>query len=211
MEETMAHAYTRASNLRAILLRAGCPEVITNCKDAFKKLLSAQNRNSLETMMRTLPSLASGQTPPIPSGRITHNLPPDVLSAFEQSSIEFESEAYILSDITLRGLTYSVSTKHLGNSCVIISRGSHRVPAQIRHIIQFDDEHIYLAIRRHKRTPWQNDQYSRYSGIGATLWTPMFKDLEIIPSTSLICHFAYLPIIKACNEAIAVLPLWRGA
>ena len=42
MEETIARAYARSANLRALLLKSGCPEVIRHSEVFFNKLLDPQ-------------------------------------------------------------------------------------------------------------------------------------------------------------------------
>jgi hypothetical protein len=49
MEETMAHGYSRSSNLRAIFTSSKCPEVITHAAPFFNKLVNVQTRGTLVT------------------------------------------------------------------------------------------------------------------------------------------------------------------
>lgn len=49
LEVTVAYAFARASNLRAILFKSGCPEVIKHTEIIFHKLVDPQLRDSLQT------------------------------------------------------------------------------------------------------------------------------------------------------------------
>lgn len=57
LEETISASYTRAANLRALPLKAGCPEVLQNCEKIFAKLLDPYLRNTLPTDTNILDSL----------------------------------------------------------------------------------------------------------------------------------------------------------
>lgn len=209
----MAHAYTRSANLRAILLKGGCPEVITNCEEAFRSLLAPDNRNSVQTLLRVLPPLAGVPTPPIPPTRTFKQLPSDLLQAFTICDIEAPLRGILHADITIHGLTYSTSTKHAGNSCVFFKSTSRSsVPGRISHIVQFDDDTIFLGVRRHRSKSLKNDPFARYQDIGARLWDDHLSNIEIIKLGDVICHFACLPVIlPGGDSAAAILPLWRGS
>lgn len=207
----MARAYTRSSNLRAILQREGCPEVISNCQEAFRKLISPQTHNPLITMMRVLPSLSQPDLPLVPEGRIKRALPRELLDTLRRSFPHLPSSGYVLSDITIRGLTYSTSTKHGGNSCIMIASEPSNAPAQIASIVQFDDNMIFLTVRRHKGMNLRCDPFSSYGGVRAGIWAKAQFPLEAIQVSAVVCHFACLPLASTyCEEAIAIVPLWRG-
>ena len=55
LERTMAESYTRSANLRALMLKPECPEVVRNCMPMFKKLVDPERRNALLTDIHTLP------------------------------------------------------------------------------------------------------------------------------------------------------------
>lgn len=212
LEETIARAYTRSSNLRAILLREGCPEVIKNCQEAFRKLISPQTHNPLVTMMRVLPSLDQPNLPLIPQGRVKRPLPRELVDILRRSFPHLPSSGYLLADITIRGLTYSTSTKHSGNSCVMIaSEPGSNAPAQIASIVQFDDNMVFLTVRRHKEMNLRYDPFSCYGSVRARVWAKAQLPLEVVKFDTIVCHFACMPLASTQHEeAIAVVPLWRG-
>lgn len=212
----MAYSYTRASNLRSIMQKAGCPEAIRNCEAAFRKLVSANNHNSLETVIQALPSLffpeeTGVQVPPIPEGRVARAIPCDLLVALQSAGLKVPSIGYQLSNITLHGSTFSVGSKHSGNSYVMIkSQANHHIPARIDHIIQFENQSLYLAVRRFKRAGLYYDPYARYKSLGARIWSDQCGELEVVTLDNVACHFACLPLTMSSGAGgICVLPLWR--
>ncbi|KAJ3500743.1 hypothetical protein NLJ89_g9653 [Agrocybe chaxingu] len=52
LEETITKAFTRAANLRALPLKAGCPEIIQNCQPMFQKMTNLNVRDALVPDMR---------------------------------------------------------------------------------------------------------------------------------------------------------------
>lgn len=209
----MAFSYTRSANLRAILLKAGCPEVLSNCEPAFSKLVSPQNRDSLQTLLKSLPDISSRQAsrqsiiPAVPADRLAQPLPLPLHHLFPKAS-----KGYLLSNITIRGSTYSTHSKHLGNSSIMINTKSFtNWPARIAHVLQFDHDTVYFIVQRYTEAGLHFDPYSRYKSTGARLWSSaVSEELETAALEDVVCHFAYLPMkVATGDDVIAVLPLWR--
>ena len=59
LEATILHAYSCSANLRSILRRSGCPEVIKHVEGIFQKLVNPQVCNLLQTDIQTLESIIS--------------------------------------------------------------------------------------------------------------------------------------------------------
>src|SRR5271156_216699 len=57
LEETITKSFVRSANLRALVFKSQCPEVIQNCQPMFQKLVDPQLRDTLQTDMWMLSSL----------------------------------------------------------------------------------------------------------------------------------------------------------
>ncbi|KAF8802347.1 hypothetical protein BYT27DRAFT_7112567 [Phlegmacium glaucopus] len=51
LEETIARSFIRSANLRALVFKSECPEVIQNCQAIFHKFINPQLRDTLQTDM----------------------------------------------------------------------------------------------------------------------------------------------------------------
>ena len=76
--------------------------------------------------------------------KIAKLLSTDLHQRIKQSFAQSPSQAPLLSHLTINGLTYSVSSKHHGNSCIMLDAGPNRslFPARLDYIVelQIDDD-----------------------------------------------------------------------
>ncbi|PPQ81177.1 hypothetical protein CVT26_010531 [Gymnopilus dilepis] len=213
LEETIARAYTRTANLRALPFKIGCPEVIENSRAIFERLIAPQVRNSLSTDIQVL---SSQFEEPMTQKDSTQEsvLAPELRLAFIRAGMSTISQAKFLSHLTINGLTYATSSKHAGNSCALISfPGSQQlVPCQIAYILQLEvgpNVKIYLGVRRHKPANISRDPYLRYAALRAKIWDSAFELVEIVETSSIRSHFACLPLKLQGNDLVVVMSLSR--
>ncbi|PPR03093.1 hypothetical protein CVT26_004612 [Gymnopilus dilepis] len=197
LEESVARAYTRSANLRALVQKSGCPEVIQHTKDIFRKLSDPE---ILQGNIMTLSSISSEDpmyANDIPREALQY--PAELQQAFKTSGITPPTRGQFLSNITLHERTFSTYSKHQGNSCaLVIKSGDLKAnPAQIAYIVQSAASGVletYIAVRRHKPANLPKDPFSSFLVLRAAIWDAEFFDLEIIRPSEISSHFACLPV-----------------
>lgn len=114
------------------------------------------------------------------------------------------------SHVSILGVTYSTSSKHLGNSCVMVRTMAKSIPACISSIINFHPgKQNYFAVRPLKPASVINDPFLQYPILRAEIWDCTFDNLEIVTEKDIECHFARLEIEWEGKAAYAVLSLSR--
>lgn len=139
---------------------------------------------------------------------------PDILLPCLKSFLSvLPPHARFLSHLTIEGITYSVSSKHIGNSSVLISdaQDDKLVPARIDYIIQLPIEgstRTIVAIRRYNRAQ-VHDPFSKYPVLRTELYNKDPTVLEIVSLSSIQCHFASCPFHWQKMMFLAVISLNR--
>jgi hypothetical protein len=187
----------------------------------FRKLIDPQLRDTLTVDIRMLSALvqelpADGETQEAKVNTSLEPLPRDLKKVFMLAGINVPANGQLLANLSFKGVTYSTSTKHFGNSCILISPAhdldGEPVPAQITYLIQFfntDTPMTYFGVHRHKAAAVLHDPYSRYPDIRAQLWDAQLEDLEILLPSQVIAHFACLPLEVEQKKLVVVLSLSR--
>ena len=215
MEETIARAYTRSANLRALLLKSGCPEVIRHSKVFFDKLLDPQVRGSLVTDIHTLSPVEETGLDSLEDldEQTARPIPAEIRNAINSVNLTVPSRATLETYITIHGLKFAIASKHPGNSCAMVSSGSGSPqPAQIVYILKFDTLGMpltYLAVRRYKHANIAYDPFSKYPALQTKLWDSYLADVEIIRTSQVLSHFACLPVRLGNRSFNAVISLSR--
>jgi len=110
-------------------------------------------------------------------------------------------------------LKFAIASKHLGNSCIMVSsEGGSPQPTQLAYILEFNMPETpltYLAIRRYKAANIECDPFSMYPVLGAKLWDSCLADVEIIKTSQVLSHFACLPVWLGKHSFNAVVSLSR--
>ncbi|PPQ81527.1 hypothetical protein CVT26_011045 [Gymnopilus dilepis] len=216
LETTIGNSYTRSANLRALILKPGCPEVIRHSKAIFGKLIGSFSGNLPSTGM---PSAEDEDDGPDADGLNQDcylDLSDDLCQAFRKSHIDCPSQGRYIPSLSFMGVTYSTSSKHHGNSCVLIARANQKiVPAQIEHIVKVlrgDTFAVYLAVRPFKPMPpgFHRDPFMAYPCLQAELWDAELGDAEIILPSQVACHFACLPTTINQKQMAVCLSLSRN-
>jgi hypothetical protein len=168
-EETISRSFIRSTALKNLMLKTGTPEVIQNCEPIFRKLIDPQIRNTLITDIlgfsgQTLDSSDDEDLPPIKL-KSTSYLSDSLKDCIQECLGYLPTSASTLSLLTVAGITYSIASKHSGNSCILLDSPSKTVflPARIEHIVQFVSNNNILntmvAVRRFKRHNNRSDPF----------------------------------------------------
>jgi hypothetical protein len=230
----MAKSFTRSANLRNLLSRTGCPETIRRCKSIFHKLINPRAAGSLYSDIITLTTPepnthtgnddGDGDTNDDGDGddntsafdeKATTRIPPDLLEALKSSVKTSSSKAQFLSRIYIKGLSYTVNSVHVGNSCILLKMGAAEklVPLRINYIFRIvvgSKVHTYIAARGHLRFESDSqDPFRAYPVLRAQLWSPKLDELRVFPVDSIDSHFASCPLMWDEKDAVVVLSLAR--
>jgi hypothetical protein len=211
----MAHAYTRMANLRALLLKSGCPEVIQHSKIFFDKLLDSHVRGSLVTDVH---SVSAGEETGINNvedldEQTARPVPAEIRDAINSVNLTVPSRAVFQTYIMIHGLKFAITSIHPGNSCAMVSsEGGSPRPAQIVYILKFGTPETpltCLAVRYYKPANLAYDTYSKYPLLRTKLWDSGLTNVEIIRTSQILSHFACLPIRLGNHTFNAVISLSR--
>jgi hypothetical protein len=120
----------------------------------FEKLLNPQTHDTLISDMLSLSSGIDGaDSESITWNEKTSRSIPDDLQQALAMSLHFDppQKAQFLSHLIKQGCTYAVSSKHAGNSCILVSKGTgdQPVPACIQYILELPSPEgiiTYIAI-----------------------------------------------------------------
>lgn len=109
-------------------------------------------------------------------------------------------KAQFLTHLTIGGLRYTISSKHFGNSCVLLNHNSTPVgtPGVIGSILRIQGAtgtvHTLLAVRRYKPLPPPYNGNSQFRTIGASIWSSELGGVEIVKPEIIRAHCASLAI-----------------
>lgn len=151
----------------------------------------------------------------LPGLKSVSGLPGSLKDCIQKHFGFLPASASSLSHLTVAGMTYSVASKHRGNSCVLIGSPSKALPARIEHIIQlaFDDSisslTTLIATRRFKRRVTGSDPFSSYPLLRTQLWSPELGALELHAVSAIQCHFACSTMLWEGENVIAAVSLSR--
>jgi hypothetical protein len=221
-EETISRSFVRSTALKTLIYKTGTPEVIQNCEPMFKKFIDPQIRNTLLTDIMSLSgtealdSTDDQDLPPVQLKSLFH-LPDPLKDCIRKHFGSLPASASALSQLTVAGITYSVASKHIGNSCVLLTSASQAVfrPAQIEHIVQFVSEDdvssvkTFIAARRFKQTHTQSDPFSVYPLLRTQIWSPALGSLELHPINTIQCHFARSTMLWEGEKVMVMVSLSR--
>jgi hypothetical protein len=212
LEETISVSFAKSANLRAFMLKEGCPIAIKNCSGFFSKLIDPQVRNTLLTDIARFLSLEEEADEPAEiSGQITAIAegPYKALQTYFQGVNGIPREARTMQCYTLNHLTFSTFTRHRGNSCVLVRRPSlPSIPAQIDSILQTPTKETYFVVRFFLKT-MLDDPFEQYPVLQASLWSQNLGQLVIVKPQDIESHFACLSFEWQGAKCQAVMSLSR--
>ena len=217
----MAMSFVRSANICALVFKSQCPEVIQNCQPMFQKLVNPQLRDSLSMDMQLLSSLTEGGDDDGDDDgamywneRTAKPIPLDLRTAMTHSGYKSTRTAQFLHRITINGLVYTPTSKHKGNSCILLNSPEDRnqVPAQIQSIFQIpslESVQTLIAIRRHQPSRLHHDPFSQAPILHARLWGIQLGELEVIRPDQIFSHFACLTLKGEFEDHIVAASLSR--
>lgn len=209
----------KAANLRALVSKSNAPEAIRHCQPIFSKLVNPQVRNTLVTDMLSLTFAQDDNDPEnietlYDGDSKAAKLPTDLRRCIEQRFAHSPSRVPLLSHLTIDGLTYSVSSKHLGNSCIMLDADPSRilVPARLDYIaeLQTDDGILtIIAVRRYQPFPKRDDPFARFPSLQTQLCQSDLGHLELFTVDKIRSHFAMSSLIYKEKDVIVAVSLHR--
>lgn len=208
----------RSSNLRKIFFRHGTPQVIRNCEPIFQRLVCPKSRSTLVSDILQFNNHDNADPQDDGIGpTIKHSCIPDELWKCIQTTFKADLEPSSLSHLTIGGRTYSTSTKHLGNSHILLKSGisGQMIPARIDYITQVmvpasgNSAVIYIAARKYLRLKLANDPFRAHPCLQAELWSDRLSELGLYPLDLIETHFASLPISWENQRMMVVISLKR--
>jgi hypothetical protein len=210
----MAQSFTRSANFRGLLSKADCPLALKNCEPMFRKLVNPQLRNTLITDMASFSGcVEENEDVGLPERPMTL-IPVGIYNALRTSlSYPPPRHAEMLSHLTVKGAMFTMASKHLGNSCVLVSSADcPPFPAQIHSILRLHTPgavEAFVAVQRYKPVHVA-DPYTRYPALRVKIWgREKAKDIEIVSVDDIQCHFAACPILWEGSAVNVVISLSR--
>jgi hypothetical protein len=183
----------------------------------FDKLVDPEVRNTLVTDMLDFinPDDDNDTDSLVPPQTFRTKIPGNIQSALGvYLKAPSPKYAIFLPHLTVNGITYSGSTKHLGNSGVMIRTcvTDTPIPARIEYIIQFEfcgQIQTHLVIRRFMSANIIHNPFKRYPSLQASMWDTNLDQLEIISEHNIQSHYAYCPTRWENKRVNVVMSLSR--
>jgi len=219
-EETISRSFVRSTALKNLILKTGTPEVIKNCEPIFRKFINPQTRSTLLTDIisfsatEALDSTDDEELPPLHL-KSASQLPDPLKDSMRKHLGSLPTSASTLSQLTVAGLTYSIASKHSGNSCVLLGSPSKTVPARIEYILQFVSDNdvssliTLVAARRFTKHDSLSDPFSGYPLLRTQIWCPEPGSLELHSVDAIQCHFACSTMLWKGVEVMVAVSLSR--
>jgi len=205
--ETMATSFTKSSNLRAILLKSNCPTSILKCSHHFTKFIDPQIQTTLLTDISRFAALLEDDTHALPkevTGGVA-TVDPEVYRALRRHfNHNIPVIQKVLSYSTLHGVTYSIASRHQGNSFILCPSA----PAQIEYILQTDSEMLLFVVRHFLKAD-RHDPFAAYPHIHSSLWSHEMGKLVVVEPSTIEAHFAGLRIEFEGKQYLVVISLSR--
>lgn len=220
LERTIAESYTRSANLRALMLKPECPEVVRNCVPMFKKLVDPERRSTLLTDIHTLSSRLEDDDDDDDddtivtawNDRTAQTIPMELIQGLPH--VQLPKKAQFLSNLTINGLRYTVSSKHQGNSCALFKTldSAQVVAARIEFILQIQvsgSMQTLIIIRRHLAANILHDPCLPFPVLRAKFYSSKLDHLEIIDAAQITSHYAFFPCRYEGKDLILTISLSR--
>ncbi|KAF8878986.1 hypothetical protein CPB84DRAFT_1852223 [Gymnopilus junonius] len=145
LEETIAKAFVKSANLRALTMKSGCPTAIKNCHNFFSKLVDPDIRDTIITEIASFVTVQHDSNPleepryeNLTLSKATQKALHDYL---HRSPCVVKKMRYF----TRAKWTYSIPSHHKGNAAILIhpETGNESLPAQIEDIVQISSERYF--------------------------------------------------------------------
>jgi hypothetical protein len=192
----------------------------------FQKLVECQVRGTLVTDMLSFAisdldgddgaegANHSSERRQTPDSKITNSLRTCLLETFDGA---WPNSVSLLSNLTMKGITYSAASRHPGNSSILLHSEQQGVliPARIEHFVQLvlpdniNAPVTFVAVRRYQPANINHDPFSTFPFLRAQLWSRELDSLKLYTLESIESHFAYCPMEWEDQQVMAVISLSR--
>lgn len=138
-------------------------------------------------------------------------IPDSLMICLHESFDETPKCISLLPNLTMKGIIYSVASRHAGNSSVLI----HSIPAQIQYFVQLvlpdniNTPVTFVAARRYLPANVIRDPFSTYPFLCAKLWSRKLDSLVLFTPESIESHFVHCPMEWEEQQLMAVISLSR--
>ena len=184
MESTLLESFLRAGKLKRWLAKPDCPAVIKECKQLFDKVYAPKVPDSDHS--NNLPVDVADEIPAMRSRTIPDDL---------RGLLVHANEVTMSARVRHKGIVYSSSKTHLGNSLVYFyprgNRASSLIPGCIKYVYHERDM-TYLAIQR--QLPASNtvhDPFALYPHFPAKVYAARLSEpLERVELDWIFSHYA---------------------
>ena len=138
----------------------------------------------------------------------------DLRQCIEQRLAHSPCRAPLLSHLTIDGLTYSVSSKHQGNSCIMLDAGPSLglLPARLDYIVELqtnEDISTFIAVRQYQPFPRRDDPFTCVPLLHTRLCMPELAPLELYTIDKIRSHFAMLSLVYKEKDVVVAVSLHR--
>ena len=128
-------------------------------------------------------------------------IPMELIQGFPH--VQLPNKAQFLSNLTVNGLRYTISSKHQGNSCVLFKPlDSEQVAAtQIEFILQIQvsgSMQTLIIVHRHLGANIFHDPCLRFPVLRAKFYSSKLDHLKIINAAQITSHYAFVP----CRDSL---------
>ena len=137
-----------------------------------------------------------------------------IASHSTQSFTWSPSWAPLLSHLTIDGLTYSVSSKDHGNSCIMLDAGPNGslFPARLDYIVElWNDDNILtlIAVQQYQPFPRWDDPFAPFPLLQTQLLMSELESLELYTIDKIWSHFALFSLVYKEKDVIVAVSLYR--
>jgi hypothetical protein len=185
MESTLLASFLRAGKLKRWLAKPDCPSVIKECKQLFDKIYTPKARNSERSDSDPVDESAAEEKPAVSA----HPAPDDLRRLLANAKVAMSAR------VRHKGIVYSSSKTHLGNSLVqFYPRGDRRrspIPGSIKYVYH-EGGVTYLAVQR--QLPLDHtiqDPFASYPHFPAKMYlSHLSQSLERVELDWIYSHYA---------------------
>ena len=178
-----------------LFTRTSCPDALTECRSIFDKLVAQQSHDT-----HVVDALMDPSTENPSHQRRLQPLASDLSEAFAEIPYlkpHATSRVHYLTHLTQHGIRYSIRSRHVGNSAVLLldATGKQR-PARIEYIFRLPtlQDQIFVAVRQYQELDaesMRNDPFQKYPQLRAEMWsTELYKELSIVQANMLDDQYA---------------------
>jgi hypothetical protein len=189
LEPTLLQCFIQAAKLKQWLSRPECPDEIKECKDLFDKAYAPKSQDNApqsdhgDEIFVEMPADGNEELP-----KDQQTLPSDL------RHLVGSRKAVLHARHKRRGIIYSRSSTHLGNSLIHFhpkEQPNQLVPGSIKYIFSLQGRTAFAVRRQLPLTGNFIDPFAKWFYFPAKLYSPQLQEqLEIVELDSIFAHYA---------------------